>query len=249
MMETVLTGLPFVACVALAALTQNLTGFAFGLVLLGLVGLFDLVPLADAANASSLLTLVHAAVYFGQNRLTPHWRLIRPALWTLAPGVAGGVLLLAWLDSGTLSVLRMLLGLTIVASALMLLGKPAPCPAPVGAAPFALSGALSGLLGGLFASPGPPLVWQMYRQPLTPEVTRQCLLLAFVLVAVLRLLLETMAGRLSSDAVALAATAAPAVAGVNLLRGRLSAFADRGRLRWLVAGLLVATGMVLVLGH
>lgn len=247
MIQTILNCLPFAACAALAAVTQNLTGFAFGLVLLGLVGLFDLVPLADAANASSLLTLVHAAVHFGRNPLTPQWRLMSPVLWALAPGVAGGVLLLAWLDTGTLSALRMLLGLAIVGSALILFAGPPARSVPSRGAPFALAGALSGLMGGLFASPGPPLVWQMYRQPLTPEVIRQCLLLVFTVCAVLRLLFVAVTGQLTLDAVGLAAAAAPAVAGVNLGHQRFGVVAEGRWLRWFVAVLLVATGLTLML--
>ncbi len=43
-----------------ASILQNLTVFAFGLVLLGLVELLGIVPLADASNASMVLALVNS---------------------------------------------------------------------------------------------------------------------------------------------------------------------------------------------
>lgn len=47
----------FVACVALATFVQSLTGFAFGLVLLGLVAMLHLAPLAVAANVVTVMVL------------------------------------------------------------------------------------------------------------------------------------------------------------------------------------------------
>ncbi|MBL8353087.1 MAG: TSUP family transporter [Burkholderiaceae bacterium] len=244
--QLALACLPFAACAALATVAQNLTGFAFALVLLGLVGLFDLVPLADAADASSMLTLVHAAIHFGGSGLTPHWRVMRPVLWTTPLGVAAGVFLLAWLSSGALSTLRAVLGLVIVVSAIVLVTNARRRDIVSGPTPFAIAGAVSGLMGGLFASPGPPLVYHMYRQPLEPSVVRQCLLLVFAANAALRLLMVGFAGRLSLDAVVLALAAAPAVAGANLWLRR-SVRVDHGAtLRVLVAALLVAAGAILV---
>jgi len=45
---------------AVAAYAQTLTGFAFGLILMGGVGLSGLVPLPDAAVLVSILVLVNA---------------------------------------------------------------------------------------------------------------------------------------------------------------------------------------------
>jgi len=43
--------LVFMACVALATYAQNLTGFAFSLILLGLVSVFHIASVSDTANA------------------------------------------------------------------------------------------------------------------------------------------------------------------------------------------------------
>ena len=49
--------LVFMLCVALATYAQNLTGFAFSLILLGLVSVFHVASVHDAANAAMVLTL------------------------------------------------------------------------------------------------------------------------------------------------------------------------------------------------
>ena len=50
------------ACVALASYAQNLTGFAFGLILLGLTAVLHLASLADVANVVSVLVLHRVAI-------------------------------------------------------------------------------------------------------------------------------------------------------------------------------------------
>ena len=40
----------FLVCVGIASYAQNLTGFAFSLLLLGLAGVLDLAPLADVTT-------------------------------------------------------------------------------------------------------------------------------------------------------------------------------------------------------
>jgi uncharacterized protein len=47
---TLLQGALFLVCVAVATAAQTMTGFALNLILLGLVGMFHLVAVGDAAN-------------------------------------------------------------------------------------------------------------------------------------------------------------------------------------------------------
>ena len=57
----------YFAFVALASYVQNLTGFAFGLILLGLAGLWNVGSLPDVSNAVSVVALVNVAM-LGRNR-------------------------------------------------------------------------------------------------------------------------------------------------------------------------------------
>ena len=59
----------FVLMAGVAAYVQTLTGFAFGLLLMGGVGLTAVMPLRDAAVVTGVLTLVNAAIM-----MTKGWR-------------------------------------------------------------------------------------------------------------------------------------------------------------------------------
>lgn len=241
-----LTGAAFVACVALATFIQNLTGFAFSLVLLGLVSVADLVPVADAANAATVLTLVNAASYFRLNRLQPGWQVMRPAMWPSLLGVAAGVALLGWLSGNAVTVLRGLLGLSIMAAAVLLMLQTRPRASLSGAGAFRAVGALSGLLGGLFSSSGPPLVFHMYRQPLPAAQVKQCLLLMFALNQVMRLVLVVGAGQFAAHAAWLSLAAVPVVYGVTWLQHHHMPEVDARLARRLVSALLLLAGGALL---
>ena len=241
----------FAGCVAIATCIQNLTGFAFGLILLGLVSVLDLASVPDAANASTVLTLVNAASYFRLHRLRPEWRIVRPAILPSLAGVGIGVALLSWLSGNATQVLRGLLGAAILACAFGLLVESKPRVTVSRPGVFAVVGALSGLMGGLFSSAGPPLVYHMYRQPAPREVIQQCLFLMFAVNQMLRLVLVAGAGRFSLHSALLSATAVPAVYLVTRLQHRYMPAVSIVTTRWVVSGLLIVAGaslLVSVLG-
>lgn len=237
----------FVVCVALATCAQNLTGFAFGLILLGLTASLHVASVTDAANAAMVLTLVNAWASFRGQRVAPPWRLMRPTLIGSAIGVGVGVALLGWLSGNAVAVLRGLLGLSITACASLLLLQARPRQQVSGPAAFAGVGVLSGLLGGLFASSGPPLVYQMYREPLDRTLVRHALLLVFAFNAFIRLVLIVPSGQFSAHALVLAVCAVPVVYGVTWLQIRFPIHLAPSSLRKIVAGLLLASGLSLLL--
>lgn len=236
----------FMVCVALATFAQNLTGFAFGLILLGLTASLHVASVADAANAAMVLTLVNAWVYFRGERSTPPWRLMRPTLAASLCGVAVGVALLGWLSGNAVAWLRGLLGLTITACAALLVLHSRMRERLSGTRAFAGIGLLSGVLGGLFASSGPPLVYHMYRQPLDREQIRRALLLVFACNALVRLLLVVPSGQFSAHALLLAACAMPVVYGITQLQVRFPIALQARTLRRTVAALLLASGLGLL---
>lgn len=149
----------FVALAFVAAYVQTLTGFAFGLLLMGGLALTGLVPLPEAAIVVSLLTLANAVVVLARG-----WRDIaaRPFLLSLAGGlpmVVAGYALLTLLASSSLSMLRLILGLAIIVSSLQLIRRPPPLAQPSGGPAFVFFGGLGGVMGGLFSTAGPPLVF------------------------------------------------------------------------------------------
>lgn len=236
----------FAVCVALATAAQNLTGFAFGLILLGLTASLHVASVSDAANAAMVLTLVNAWVSFRGHRVAPPWRLMRPTLLGSTLGVAAGVALLGWLSENAQAYLRGLLGLSIAACAVLLLLQASPRSRLSRPVTFAGVGVLSGLLGGLFSSSGPPLVYQMYREPLDRDLVRHALLLVFAFNAFVRLLFVVPSGQFSAHALLLAACAVPVVYAVTRLQLRHPVRLQAATLRRLVAALLLASGASLL---
>ncbi len=234
------------ACVALASYAQNLTGFAFSLILLGMVSVLHIASIAETANAAMVLTLVSAWTYFRTQRADVPWRLVRPAMVGSAIGVAAGVALLGWLSGASLVLLRALLGLCVLACAALLLARGTQDAAPMKPARFASVGVLAGLLGGLFSTSGPPLVYYLYRQPLDRELVRRCLLLLFAFGALVRLVLVLPTGQFTLRSALLSACAVPVVYGVTRWHRRIQPRLSLAALQRLVAGLLALTGVLLL---
>ena len=235
--------LAFIACVAVASYAQNLTGFAFSLILLGLLAVLRIVPIADASNAATLLTLFNAWSYVRLHKPKPPWRLMRPALVASEVGVLAGVLLLGWLSHGTgLEWLRAILGVSILACAVLLVVQTQAQPAVSPPGSFAVAGGLSGVLGGLFSASGPPLVFHMYRQPMDPLLIRASLLVIFASNSAVRLVLVGASGQFSTLSLVLAACAAPVVYAVGRFNYRYPVKMSPRDLRRLVAALLTVAG-------
>lgn len=180
--------LGFVTMAGVAAYVQTLTGFAFGLLLMGGVGLTSIMPLRDAAVVAGVLTLVNAAIM-----LTKGWRdVLRTelvlVLCSSLPTLVAGYFLLDHLATNGLVYLRIILGVVIIVSALQLIKPPKKEQKEATKSSFVFYGAFSGVMGGMFSTSGPPLVYHFYRQPLPLVAIRETLVAIFSLNALIRLL-------------------------------------------------------------
>src|SRR5690606_32291553 len=106
--------------------TQNLTGFALALVLLGLVGATGIVSLPDAVNAVSVISVCNAIIFLYRRRALRIERQLLPVLFSSMAGTLLGVWALAWIIGNAYEGLRLLLGLSIVNCALILWRRGAP---------------------------------------------------------------------------------------------------------------------------
>jgi uncharacterized membrane protein YfcA len=233
-------------CIALAAYVQNLTGFAFGLIFLALVGVFDLIPMDVAANAVTLITLSQAFIYFREYPLTDDWRVIRPAIWPSLAGVVAGLGLLFWLSDSALYLLKIALGFSVVGSAALLVMRFEPKSQIDPPASFALTGVLAGLMGGLFSTAGPPLVYKLYRQPLSLLAIRQALLVMFGLSQIVRLVIVVITGQFTQASAVYALLAVPLLVGVTWGNRRYPLKLSTKAVSRVAAGLLLMAGVSLI---
>lgn len=236
----------FMALVGLASFCQNLTGFAFGLIFVGVAGAAGLMSIADAANVACLLSIINGVSYMRAYRFEADWVMLRPMLVSSVLGVIGGVVLLYWLSGNTLNGLRMLLGVVIVLCAILLMVQKKALDKPSGPVAMWVAGVSSGLLGGLFATPGPPMVYHLYRQPLDRMLVRHCLFAMFVTCSVLRAVMVAVEGQIGWAVMGWTVLAFPVVTGVTWWSARHPPALPRKWIEWMVCALLVLSGASLL---
>ncbi|RWL82095.1 MAG: sulfite exporter TauE/SafE family protein [Mesorhizobium sp.] len=187
----------FVAFAAIGAYVQTLTGFAFGLIMMGSIALVGLLPLPDAAAMVGMLTLVNAT----QMLIHGGWREVarrelRLILVSSLPSLFVGYAVLEWMADTRADLLKIGLGLVIMLSSLQLAIRPSGLAKPSPGASFVGFGVISGLMSGLFATGGPPLVYHLFRQPMPHERIRETLVTAFGAAQAVRIVLVVAGGNL-----------------------------------------------------
>ena len=237
----------FLALVATGAYLQTLTGFAFGLVVMGGVGLTGALPLPDAAVAVSILVLVNAAQVLARGWRDIGWRELGLMLAGSLPLLWVGYRLLDWLAGSNLAGLQLLLGLVIIVSAVQLLGRAGEHPVRSSDASFVAFGAIGGLMGGLFSTAGPPVVYHLYRQPLPHATIRETLVSIFAINAIFRLGLVAGQGKLTPAVAFAALLGAPLVIAATYAARRWPPPLSRQSLRAIVFGLLALSGLSLAI--
>lgn len=211
-MSPVDTGV-FLLVVFLGSYFQALTGFALGIVLMGYVALISPISLELAASLLTVLGLVNTVTSLGRGGWGQiNWVFFGYIALGVVPGTVLGMWLLARLQDSYAVILQLILGITIIFAAISLILRPRPYITASSGRSFLFTGSLGGLLGGLFGVPGPPLIYHLYRQPVPVSVIRTTLLLAFALICLFRLGLETLQGSFSTKVLELTLYAAPVTA-------------------------------------
>ena len=233
----------FIIFVAGAVYAQAITGFALALILLGLIGATNLVPLPDAVNATTIIGFSTAWTFLYRRRALRIEPVIVPILVTSAPGIVVGALLLGWLAGTAYEVLRLVLGASIIACALSLWWAVRPLPSMSSPAVYALTGGIAGLMAGMFSASGPPLVYLLYRQPMPLAWIQQSLMVIFGLGTVLRLLVVLPTGQFSLLSLQLALEALPVVFFVTSYVARHASPLSPKLLKGLICALLIGSGL------
>lgn len=238
----------FVGFAAVAAYVQTLTGFAFGLVMMGAVALVGLLPLPDAAAMVGMLTLVNATQMLVQGG----WREVarrelRLILIASLPSLFVGYALLEWLADTRADLLKIGLGLIIMLSSLQLAIRPAGLATRSSDASFVSFGVISGLMSGLFATGGPPLVYHLFRQPLPHARIRETLVAAFGTAQAVRLVAVVASGNLPSMSPVALILSIPAVMLMTYAARRWPPSLSQRTMRKIVFVLLFLSGLSLAL--
>lgn len=238
----------FVGFAAVAAYVQTLTGFAFGLVMMGAVALVGLLPLPDAAAMVGMLTLVNATqmlVQGGWREVAP--RELRLILVASLPSLLLGYALLEWLADTRADLLKIGLGLVIMLSSLQLAVRPAGLARRSSNASFVGFGMVSGLMSGLFATGGPPLVYHLFRQPLSHARIRETLVTAFGVAQAVRLVVVVASGNMPSMSPVALILAIPTVMLMTYAARRWPPSLSQQAMRRIVFVLLFLSGLSLAL--
>ena len=174
---------------ALGAWSQTVTGFALGLIVMSGTTLFNLLPVPVTAQIISVLVLLNGAMVLWRDHHHADRKAVLAAVAGAVPMIALGYWMLHWMVGAALEWLRLILGVFIAAAALQLVHRPQPWAQRSATPAFAVAGASGGIMGGLFATSGPPLIWLLYRQPLTLDTIRVTLVSYFVITQAWRLVL------------------------------------------------------------
>lgn len=235
----------FLVLAGAAAYAQTLTGFAFGLITMGGVGLTGLLSLPDAAMIVSVLTLVNAAQMLLKGWRDVAWREFAIVMASSVPLLFVGYWLLEWLAGTRADLLRLILGVVIIVSSLQLARKPDPLAKHSSDGSFLFFGGIAGLMGGMFSTAGPPLVYHFYRQPMPLAVVRETLVTVFALNAVFRIALVAGSGNLPVGSNLTGLFAVPVVMGATYAARRWPPPISPATMRKIVFVLLFLSGVSL----
>ena len=236
----------FLVCVAIATCAQSITGFALALILLGLTSLLHLAPLPEVANVATVLSLASGLTALRSTKGSFDRRIWRATVSGSVIGVAAGVALMAWLQANVVMLLRLLLGVVVIACAVVVLVRTKPLPRLSSRWSFGAFGFLSGVLGGLFSASGPPLVYQYYRQPLTLDEVRDTLVATLAAGSLMRLGMVVPAGQFSVHSLLLCALSLPLAMGITWWMRRHPPAWPRATVLKVVCALLTVTGVGLI---
>lgn len=242
-----ITLIGFAAIIAFGTYVQTVTGFALGMIVMGVVTMLDLVPIAFTSVVISLVTFINGVVALKGNMKALDKKRVLYTCSAMFPALALGLFILEYMTAELSSLLQILLGVSIIVGGLMIMLKPEPLKKPSSAGAFAASGATAGLLAGMFSMAGPPLVYLYYRQPFELVTIRLCLLTIFLISGVGRTTMVGIQGNLTADMFIFSAACIPVVTAFTWIGKRFPPPLSQTNLRRLAFALLIIIGVSLLI--
>ncbi|TKR55088.1 hypothetical protein D7I39_12270 [Allopusillimonas ginsengisoli] len=237
---------PFALVVIAAVYFHTVTGFGLAMIIMGLASGAGIVSVATLASVVSIVTLMNSALALRGNLHHVPWAVTGVMVVAVLPASLLGVLLLDYLSSEAADVIQVLLGLVIVYGGVNFAWKPEPLKQLSGRGSFAYYAFLGGLIGGMFGIPGPPLIFQLYRQPLTLAQIRGGLIFLNAVIAGARTLFVAAQGQLYSQELVLSAICLPLVAVATLAGKRYPPPCSPQTMRRFAFALLILMGLGLI---
>lgn len=223
-----------------AALLQTTSGFGFALMAMPLVSLVIGVKLAAPLVALVGFTLY--AVNLARYRRSLDLRVVAPLAVAAALGIPLGVWMLSSLDE---KLVKSTLGIVLIGYALYALWQPqlTPLRADFWAFP---AGFLAGCLGGAFNTPGPPVIVYGNLKQWPRDLFRSTLQALFLVSSALVIVSHAVAGNFNRPLLATYLLLAPALLLGVWAGSRVDRRLNNERFRTLVVGLILATGVLLL---
>jgi uncharacterized membrane protein YfcA len=222
------------------ASVQSATGFGFALILGP--ALFAVMGAEEAVSALLVLGVALNLLVLADGRTARvPWRVLAPALAAAVPGLAAGVWILSALSKAAL---QAVLGVAVIAAALVQLRRAAPERRDPSLAAACGVGVATGALTTSTSVSGPPLVLWLEWQGLSPAELRTSLSVCFLALNVAGAV--ALAVGAGTDALAGAGVLLPLLALVvvgHLIGAQAFRRIDPERFRVVVLGLVIATGV------
>ncbi len=210
----------FLIAVALGSYVQTVTGFAIGLIVMGTVTTFDLAPIPFSAIVVCFLAFWNGLVALRRSHTAIDWKITRLVLIGAMPAMVGGVYLLNYLNQSAASTIKLTLGIVVIVGGCLLMLKPNVRKDVEPSWSFLLSGFAAGAIGGLFSTAGPPLVYHLYRQPISINVIRTTLLTIFLISSVARIAVVGVHGQIDMEVIKYSLFSIPVVTLFTLIGNR-----------------------------
>lgn len=242
------TLIPFLAIIAVATYVQSVAGFALGMIVMGGVTTFNLMPIAFTSVIISAVTLINSVFIINTELKALNLRTVGITALGLLPGLLLGLYLLQFLSESFNQILQNTLGIVIIlAGVSMILKAKAKTRKASHPLAFFACGSASGLFTGLFSIGGPPLVFIFYRQPLPLTTIRSYLLSIFLISSIGRISMVGMQGDLTLEMGIYVLTCIPVVLVVSSLAKRYPPPISLEMMRKVAFCLLVILGVSLLI--
>lgn len=232
--------------IAIGTYFQTVTGFGLAMIVIGINSAAGLTDMPFIASVVSLVSLVNSGVALPRHLHHIDWRLANTTLLGVIPASILGVVLLNFLNTQATGILELLLGCVISYGGITFALRPRQQKKISRLRSFFSVGFISGLCGGLFGIPGPPIIFHLYRQPISLTVTRNMLLLIFACTAFSRSLYEFITIGFPKATLTTTLLAVPCVALVTLLTQRFPPPISVNAVRHITFATLILIGASLI---